>query len=266
MKKKLIAANWKMHKTPGETKEFFQALGSLLQTLEKNSTAATVDNIEVLVCPPALCLLTAIEAKSTMQFSLVNSKIAGQIHIGVQNVYAEAKGAFTGENSAEVAKSMGAGYALVGHSERRTLFGEGKDLLNKKMKYLQSLGLKSVLCIGETLAERDAGKTNLVLKTQLHEALEGVTPSADLVVAYEPVWAIGTGRVASTQQVAEAHQFCFQTLKELGYSADVRIQYGGGVKPDNAKELIQIPHVDGFLIGGASLEATSFAKIISECM
>lgn len=265
MKKKLIAANWKMHKTPGETKEFFQALGPLLQTLEKNSTAA-VDNIEVLVCPPALCLMAAIEAKSTLQSLLVNSKIAGQIHIGAQNVYAEAKGAFTGENSAEVAKSMGASYALVGHSERRTLFGEGKDLLNKKMKYLQSLGLNTVLCIGETLAERDAGKTNLVLQTQLHEALEGVTPSADLVVAYEPVWAIGTGRVASTQQVAEAHQFCFQTLKELGYSADVRIQYGGSVKPDNAKELIQIPHVDGFLIGGASLEATSFAKIISECM
>jgi triosephosphate isomerase len=144
MKKKLIAANWKMHKTPGETKEFFQALGPLLQTLEKNSTAA-VDNIEVLVCPPALCLMAAIEAKSTLQSLLVNSKIAGQIHIGAQNVYAEAKGAFTGENSAEVAKSMGASYALVGHSERRTLFGEGKDLLNKKMKYLQSLGLNTVL-------------------------------------------------------------------------------------------------------------------------
>ncbi len=266
MKKKLIAANWKMHKTPGETKEFFQALGPLLQALEKNLAASTVDNIEVLVCPPALCLLTAIEAKSAMQSSLVNSKMAGQIQIGVQNVYAEAKGAFTGENSAEVAKSMGANYVLVGHSERRTLFGESNALLNNKMKYLQGVGLKSILCIGETLAERDGGKTNLVLKTQLQEVLQGVAASGDLVVAYEPVWAIGTGRVASVQQVAESHQFIFQTLKELGYSADVRIQYGGSVKPDNAKELIQIPHVDGFLIGGASLDATSFAKIISESL
>lgn len=261
MKKKLFAANWKLHKTPQETKNFFQSFSSVMKGYQ-NQFSNQMAETEVLICPPALCFGTASESLASESSALTNL----EVNLGLQNVYCEPKGAFTGENSGDVAKAMGAKYILVGHSERRTLFHEANDLLNKKIKYLNSIHLKPVYCIGETLEQRDQGQTNSVLKKQIIEGLNGIAATADfsknLVIAYEPVWAIGTGRVANVQQVAEAHSYIYQVLKELGFSDQVRIQYGGSVKPENAKELIQIPHVDGFLVGGASLEVESFAKII----
>jgi triosephosphate isomerase len=262
MKKKLYAANWKLHKSPNETQSFFQNLATSLK-----SFGVKCDSVEILICPPALCISSAANTLLDIKKNTPNNDLNKlEIKLGLQNSYSESKGAFTGENSAEVAKAMGVEFVLVGHSERRTLFKENNELINKKLKLLFGLDLKPILCIGETLEERDKGLTNSVLKSQLVEAFSGLTDlpllSEKLVVAYEPVWAIGTGRVASTDQVAEAHRFIYEVLKEYGFTDKVRIQYGGSVKPENAGQLIQIPHVDGFLIGGASLEVESFVKII----
>ncbi len=242
MRKKICAGNWKMYKTSAEAGEFFD---SILASLKEKPNGA-----EVLIFPSALVCE-----------SVAKSVQGSAIQWGIQNSYFEAKGAFTGENSAEVAKSMGATYVLVGHSERRKIFGEVDSFLAKKVAYVQSLGLTPMLCVGEDLSEREAGKTNDVILRQLDEGLKSADTKKPFVIAYEPVWAIGTGKVATPEQAEEAHVTLRERLGGLGEST--RILYGGSVKPDNAGELASKKNIDGFLIGGASLEAKSFLQILS---
>jgi triosephosphate isomerase len=246
--KKIFAANWKLNKTPEEAREFI---------IKLKNDAFKIQNFfqtrEIMIFPPAF----ALEA--------VSSLCAGTaIGFGPQNIYSEKSGAFTGENSAEVAKALNAKLALVGHSERREIFKEQDDLLNKKLILLQSLGILPVFCIGETLSQREAGKTLDVCGAQLINGLKDVNKDQRLVVAYEPVWAIGTGKVATPDQVAEVHQKLYDHLINAGF-ANIQLLYGGSVKPENAAELLKIPHVDGFLIGGASLQPDSFLKICTSC-
>jgi triosephosphate isomerase len=246
---KIFAANWKLFKSPKETREFFAQWGEVFQATSKN---------EVVFFPSAISLEAA---SSAIHILKVKNTLSYSLSFGVQNAYFQAQGAFTGENSAAVVKELGGKYVLIGHSERRQLFAEKNELLANKVNFIQSMGLVPMLCVGETLAERESGKTKDVLKTQLVEGLAKADKAKSLVVAYEPVWAIGTGKVATPEQVQETHKDVFEILQSLGFTAPVL--YGGSVKPDNAASLIQIPHVDGFLVGGASLEAASFQKICS---
>ncbi len=239
--KKIFAANWKLHKTPSEAREF-------VTEFSKNSQKFTG---EVVIFPSAIAL-------ESVSIALRDSSVK----FGCQNCYVKSQGAFTGENSADVVKSLGGEYILIGHSERRTLFGEADELVAEKVTYVQSLGLTPMLCIGETLAQREGHQTKSVLTHQLKVALKNADSKKPLVVAYEPVWAIGTGKVASAEQVAETHTDVANILKELGF-VGTPILYGGSVKADNAAQLISQPHVSGFLVGGAALEADSFAKIAS---
>lgn len=236
----IYAANWKLYKTPTETRDFLQKFLSL-HPKEKHN--------EVVVFPTAICLEAAAE---TLKGS--------DVRWGAQNCYFEKQGAFTGENSVDTVKSLGGQYILIGHSERRTLFGEMDELLSKKVKFVQDMGLTPMLCIGETLQERESGKTQEVVTRQLRQSLKLMDKQKPLTIAYEPVWAIGTGKVASSEQVAEAHQQVRNVLKELGVEKSP-ILYGGSVKPQNSTELAKLKNVDGFLIGGASLEVDSFSAI-----
>ncbi|MBC7370578.1 MAG: triose-phosphate isomerase [Bdellovibrionaceae bacterium] len=240
--KKIFAANWKLFKTPQETREFFSQWKEDFTTSEN----------EVVFFPSAISL----EAASV---AIESAKPSYDLNFGVQNAYFQAQGAFTGENSATVVQGLGGKYVLIGHSERRQVFGEKDDSLAEKVAFTQSLGMVPMLCIGETLEEREGTMTKDVLMRQLTEDLKKANPAKPLVVAYEPVWAIGTGKVATSEQVKETHQDVFDLLKSLGFTAP--ILYGGSVKPDNASGLSKIPHVDGFLVGGASLEVASFKKI-----
>lgn len=239
--KKIFAANWKLFKTPQETRDFF----STFKDLANKATG------EIVFFPSAISL----EAASS---SLKGSNIKW----GAQNCFAQASGAFTGENSAQVVKDLGGSYILVGHSERRKIFGETDALIAEKVAHLQSLGLTPMLCIGETLEEREGKHTFRVLETQLLLGLAKADKSKPLVIAYEPVWAIGTGKVASPEQVAETHADVYSILEKMGF-AQSPILYGGSVKPDNAKGLAALPHVSGFLVGGASLDPKSFSEIAS---
>lgn len=241
MTTQIIAANWKLYKNPQQTREFFKGF----LPLAESSTH------EIFFFPSAICL----EATAEM--------LKGRrIKFGAQNCYSQSQGAFTGENSAQTVKDLGGELILIGHSERRKSFGEGDQLLADKLALVQSLNLLPVFCIGETLQEREAHQTQPVLKTQLQIGLSKADKSKKLVIAYEPVWAIGTGKVATAQQVQETHKDIAQILESLGF-ADCPILYGGSVKPDNAKELLHIPHVGGFLVGGASLEVSSFAALVN---
>ncbi len=237
--KKIFAANWKMHKTPKETRAFFTELKS----------KAVPANAKLVFFPSAPCLEAASESLSE-----------SDVEFGSQNSHFEPSGAFTGEVSPVLVLGLGARWALLGHSERRNLFQETSENVAKKARAAQGLGLTPMICIGELLFERDSGKTNEVLKTQLTESLIGVDPTRSLVIAYEPVWAIGTGRVAGPEQVQETHLFVHQYLEKMGFK-NTPLLYGGSVKPENAKTLVHIPFVDGFLVGGASLDVASFLKI-----
>ncbi len=241
---KIFAANWKLFKSPKETREFLVHWGEVFQASEN----------EVIFFPSAISL----EAAS---LAIQNLKVKYALHFGMQNSYFQAQGAFTGENSAAMLQQLGGKYVLIGHSERRQLFAEKNELLANKVNYTHSLGLVPMLCVGETLEERESGKTKDILRVQLTEGLLKADKLKPLVVAYEPVWAIGTGKVATSEQVQETHKDVFEILQSLGFTAP--ILYGGSVKPDNAAALIRIPHVDGFLVGGASLEVASFQKICS---
>lgn len=238
--KKIFAANWKLFKTPAETRAFFKAFKEV-------SSKATG---QLVFFPSAISLEAALE---TVQGSNIN--------IGAQNCYSQMQGAFTGENSAQVVKELGGKYILIGHSERRQIFGESDALIADKVAAVQNLGLTPMLCIGETLQEREATHTFRVLETQLLLGLSKADKTKPIVIAYEPVWAIGTGKVATPEQVAETHTDVQNILTKMGFSAP--ILYGGSVKPDNAETLIKQPHVSGFLVGGASLEVDSFIKIAS---
>lgn len=236
MKHKIFAANWKMYKTPDETRKFFEGF--------KNYSSQG----EVVFFTPALCLEAALQSvKST------------KLQIGAQNCYPKAEGAFTGEISAVAAQKMGAQYILLGHSERRTYFHETDEFIGEKLQFVQSQGLKAMLCIGETLDQRNQNKTESVLKVQLEKALAKAKPE-NLVIAYEPVWAIGTGVNATPEQAEDTHKFISQWLKEKGFGK-TPILYGGSVKPENAQALMEKPHIHGFLVGGASLDPESFKKI-----
>ncbi len=242
MAKKIAAANWKLFKTPAQAKSF-------LQEFLPESTGLKSD---VIIFPQAL---------SAFAVSIETAK-AGNVKWGGQNGYFENQGAFTGENSMEVLKAMGASYVLIGHSERRKLFGETEEMLNKKVRNAQSLGLIPMLCVGEDLEQRERGETEEIIVTQLKNGFKGAVVGKPIVVAYEPVWAIGTGKVATVQQAEEAHAILRETISHIGGPADeISILYGGSVKPDNAVELAKQKNIDGFLVGGASLEAKSFLAI-----
>jgi triosephosphate isomerase len=214
---------------------------------------------EIVVCPPFTALVsTAVVAKDS------------NIAVGGQNCYPKESGAFTGEIAPQMLLDAGCAWVIIGHSERRQLFNEQDALLNEKVQYALTVGLNVMFCIGETLAERESGEMNAVLERQVSEGLKGLTELAfdHLAIAYEPVWAIGTGVTASPEQAEEAHAFVRGLVAKYhgeAVAAKVRIQYGGSVKPDNAAELIAKPNVDGFLVGGASLQAASFAAIVNAC-
>ncbi|OFZ29018.1 MAG: triose-phosphate isomerase [Bdellovibrionales bacterium RIFCSPHIGHO2_01_FULL_40_29] len=240
--KKIFAANWKLNKSPLEATKF-------IQDFMKLAANGVFNQSDVLIFPSAFSM------------DAVSKACAGtKIQFGPQNIFSEKSGAFTGENSAEVAVQLGAQFFLVGHSERRQLFSEVDALLNQKVKLLQSLKVIPVFCIGETLDQRDAELTETVCFSQIEKGLAGIDTTQRLIVAYEPVWAIGTGKVATRDQVAEIHQKIFDKLTSMGFQ-NFQLLYGGSVKPENAKELLQVPHVHGFLIGGASLDPNTFYKI-----
>ena len=220
------------------------------------AAAEGVEKVEVGACPPFVYLLPVAEALS-----------GSNVALGAQNMYFEAKGAFTGEISAQMLMDVGCRYAIVGHSERRQYFGETDETVNKRLLAALDAGLTPIVCIGETLAQRDADETEAVVTRQIQQGLDGLTSeqASSLVIAYEPVWAIGTGRTATAGQAQEVHTFIRQRLADKfgpDPAGQVRIQYGGSVKPGNAAELLSQPDIDGALVGGASLQADSFGAIM----
>jgi triosephosphate isomerase (TIM) len=236
--------NWKMNKGPREAKEFFAQLKAKARSEEFKS---------LIVLPPAISAQAVSEA------------VAGiPVLWGGQNCHFEAKGAFTGETSGAVLKELGAVFCLVGHSERRHIFSESDELLSKKVAFLQSIQLTPILCVGETNDDRKWGRTKEVILRQLKQCLSAADKAAAIWIAYEPVWAIGTGNVATSEQVEEVHTFIRNYLNEFaGQSgAEIPILYGGSVKPDNVQWLAQIQDVNGFLIGGASLNAEEFLSTL----
>jgi len=246
----VVAANWKMHKSPREAGEFLKSFAA--QSAKRPLGA----ECEVIFFVPAIDLLVAAE-------TLRESKVKW----GAQNCYFETKGAFTGENSPAVLAEIGAGYTLVGHSERRAIFHELDADTGKKVKALHGVGIVPMLCVGETLTEREAGRTNEVILRQLRAGLEHRNPSKGVIVAYEPVWAIGTGKVATAEQANDAHLALRQGLKDLGGEAFANatpILYGGSVRPENAAELGAQSEIDGFLVGGASLEIATFLPLVPQ--
>jgi len=247
IRKKFIAGNWKMNKTAADgaalTKEILAAIGR-------------ETSVDVVLCPP----YTALES--------VGRALEGQaVKLGAQNMHPEKNGAFTGEVSAEMLRSLFVSYVILGHSERRTFFGDTDAFVNKKTLAALANQLKPILCVGETLAEREGGSTLAVVKKQVEGGLLGVTAEQmnSVVIAYEPVWAIGTGKVATTAQAQEVHAYIRELLTSL-YGAPVaqkvRILYGGSMKPSNAPELLAQKDIDGGLIGGAALEAKSFVELV----
>ena len=243
MPRGVVAGNWKMHMGPDETRAFLGALSPRLGP----------GRPQVLLFPPAVSLAAAVAAAPSW------------VALGVQNIYWEDKGAFTGEISAPLARAAGATHVLVGHSERRHLFGEQDPEVARKAAAALRNQLVPVVCVGETLAERRAGQEKEVILRQLDAALVGLAGAgAGFVLAYEPVWAIGTGETATPRDAANAHGVLRRRMRDrLGEEADrVAILYGGSVKPDNAAELMAAQDVDGVLVGGASLEALSFSRIV----
>jgi triosephosphate isomerase len=247
MRKKVIAGNWKMNKLTAEAVELAAAV--------KESLAQCAD-VEVILCPP----FTALKG--------VGDVVAGsQIKLGAQNMHWEKEGAFTGEISPGMLKDLGCQYVILGHSERRQYFHETDMVVNRKAKAALSAGLIPIVCVGETLEQRETNQTEDVVTTQVTKSLAGLDESAfrRVVVAYEPVWAIGTGRTATPAQAQAVHALIRQVLAKVcnpGAAQAVRIQYGGSVKAANAKELFSQPDIDGGLIGGAALDAASFVDIV----
>ncbi len=247
MRTKVIAGNWKLNNDLNGTISLISGIKS--EITGKNFSA------KLIVCPPFTSLETA------------NELLKGSgIGLGAQNMYFEESGAFTGEISAAMLKSVGCEFVILGHSERRTIFGESDEVINKKVKKALASGLKPIFCIGETLEERESGVTFDVVKRQVVNGLAGVTEAEmdSVIIAYEPVWAIGTGKVATPDQAQEVHAFIRAELVKLFGAAVAEktiIQYGGSVKPENAKELLGQPDIDGALVGGACLKADSFVGI-----
>jgi triosephosphate isomerase len=248
MRKRIVAGNWKMFKTVPEAVALASAIKEVLP-----SGCAT----EVVLCPPFVNLTSVAAA-------IANSPLK----LGAQNMYWEEKGAFTGEVSADMLKSAGCQYVILGHSERRQYFGETDATVNKKIKRALAVGLIPIVCVGETIEQRKAGDTEKVVGEQVKGCFADISAeqAQTLVVAYEPVWAIGTGITATTEQAQEVHRFIRTLLASLyneTVAQAIRIQYGGSMKPENAGQLLSQADIDGGLIGGASLEAASFIKIVT---
>ncbi|MEI8033101.1 MAG: triose-phosphate isomerase [Chlorobiaceae bacterium] len=246
MRRKIVVGNWKMNNTITES--------AALATALLGELGAGFTGCEIGIAPTFIALQ---EAGAIIEGS--------PVQLVAQNCHYENDGAFTGEVSARMVKAAGCSYVIIGHSERRQFFGETNATVNLRVKKALSEGLKVILCAGETLEEREAGVTSSVITTQVREGLQGISDISDIVVAYEPVWAIGTGKTASSAQAEEVHLLIRTTIGELygeKAASHLRIQYGGSVKPSNAVELFAMPNIDGGLIGGASLNASDFAAII----
>jgi len=242
MRTPVIAANWKMFKTTAETKDFLTAFPPLV---------SGVSDVEVIIAPPFTALSTANEMTR-----------GTSIKLGAQDMYFEKEGAYTGEISPAMLVDCGCSHVITGHSERRQIFREDNGLINKKVRAALAGGLEVIFCIGETLEERESGKTFDVLREEIEKGLEGVGLEK-VIVAYEPVWAIGTGKNATPQQAQEVHAFIRELLgKHSDLAAKTRILYGGSVKPDNVKTLMNENDIDGALVGGASLDPVSFSKLV----
>jgi len=241
----IVAGNWKMYKTPSEGGKFINDFNKLM---------LNIDGVEVIFCPPFSALFNIDGLLKNTPYKL-----------GAQNCHWEAEGAFTGEISIPMLVDVGVDYVILGHSERRHIFNESNEWINNKVIAVLENGLDPILCIGETIEQRRNNDTKKILTEQLSEGLKGVNDLSKVIIAYEPVWAIGTGETASVEQVEEAHKWVKDIITDL-YSADIAentaILYGGSVKPNNAEELFEIQNVDGFLIGGASLKIDSFSEII----
>jgi triosephosphate isomerase len=248
MRKKIIAANWKMNMTQGESAHFVE---SFLRHIGE------ITGVEIVIIPPFTAIPKVTEALGR----------AHNVKVGAQNMYWEKSGAFTGEISASLLRDLFVHYVVLGHSERRTLFGETDEMVNRKVRAALEAKLRPIVCVGETLEQRDKGNVEKILSIQLRGSLAGLKPKElqETVIAYEPVWAIGTGRNATPQQAQEAHAFIRRILGQMSDETTaerVRIQYGGSVKPENARQLMKQTDIDGALVGGASLDPRSFAEIV----
>ncbi|MDO8535777.1 MAG: triose-phosphate isomerase [Candidatus Omnitrophota bacterium] len=251
LRKVIIAGNWKMNKNIGESIDLANSIKRSLYDIE---------DVEIVICPPFTSLSDVNEI--TMETN---------IKLGAQNCFWEKEGAFTGEISAPMLKNVGCEYCIIGHSERRQFFGETNETVNKKLKALLKENIKPIVCVGEKLEERKSGKTFDVIKDHVVNSLAGLSKEEMLrvVVAYEPVWAIGTGVNATKEQAQEVHKYIRTLLGQMHgdeVARSVRIQYGGSVKPENIKELISQEDVDGALVGGASLKADSFVQLVKNCI
>jgi triosephosphate isomerase (TIM) len=247
MRTKVMAANWKMYKTPEQTREFFQAFLPMVAGHSRD---------EIVVCPPFLDLPAALEAAK-----------GSNVAIGAQNVHWKDEGAFTGETSVQQLSALGVKHVIIGHSERRQYFGETDDTVNLRLKTALEAGFTPICCVGEVLEEREAGMTDDVLRRQCVRAFHAISAkkAAKLVVAYEPVWAIGTGKTATPEIAAEAHAVIRNEVTEIfgePFANNLRILYGGSVKPENVSALMAQEEIDGALVGGASLDPKSFAAIV----
>jgi triosephosphate isomerase len=248
MRKKIVAANWKMNMTQAESERFVQ---SLLLDL------GDITDVEVVIVPPFTAIVKVMEALGASQ----------SIKVGAQNMHWEPNGPFTGEISAALLRDLLVRYVVLGHSERRMLFGETDEIVNRKVRAAHEATLRPIVCVGETLEQRDKGNVEKILSIQLRGSLQDLNEKElqETVIAYEPVWAIGTGRNATSQQAQEAHAFIRHTLREISDEATadrIRIQYGGSVKPENAREMMTQPDIDGALVGGASLDPRTFGQIV----
>ena len=248
VRKKIIAANWKMNMTQDESEAF---ITTFLREI------GALDDVEIVIVPPFTAIPRVSQLLSQTQ----------TIKVGAQNMHWERSGAFTGEISAAMLRDLFVRYVVLGHSERRTLFGETDEIVNRKVRAAHEAMLRPIVCVGETLEQRDYGNVEKILSIQLRGSLAGLEPKElqETVIAYEPVWAIGTGRNATPAQAQEAHVFIRRILREMSDDATadrIRIQYGGSVKPENARELLAQADIDGALVGGASLDPRSFAEII----
>jgi triosephosphate isomerase len=247
-RQRIAAGNWKLHKTATETRRTIIEL--------RNKLAGVDPGCEVVVCPPMVSLSTAVDAAKETR-----------IRVGAQNVFWEESGAFTGEVSASMLEDVGVEYVIIGHSERRAMFGETDETVSRKLSRVLAGSLTPIVCVGEVLEERESGATEEVLARQVRGALGGVAPDemGRVVVAYEPVWAIGTGKTASPVTANEAHTLIRSTIAAIfGRSAaeETSVLYGGSVKPENVSDLVRQSEVDGVLVGGASLDPASFAEIV----
>ena len=248
MRRRFIAGNWKMNTTRAEGLALAKAVAE---------GAGSNKDVDVAICPPNVYLAAVAEAVQ-----------GTAIAVGAQNCYHEKSGAFTGETSCEMLLDVGCTYVILGHSERRHVLGESNEVVNQKVLAALASGLKPIVCVGETLAQREAGQTNDVVWEQFFGSLAGVTAKqmANVVIAYEPVWAIGTGKVATPEQAEEVHA-ALRRILEIRYTNEIAekvcIQYGGSVKPDNAATLLSQPNIDGALVGGAALKADSFLGIVN---